>query len=448
MDRTQQLKEKKILSLLLQFSIPAIMGMVVNSLYNLLDQIFVGRGVGSIAIAAVAVSHPMVLLLGAFNGLIAVGGTVLVSLRLGEEKKDEAQLVFGNTIMLLVIASIILTFLGLIFLEPSLKLFGASKAVLPYAKEYSYIILSGIIFQMLSIGMNGFIRGEGNPNLSFLIVFMGVVCNSILNPLFIFGFKLGIKGTALATIISQIATTIWVGKYFFSKKSFLKISLPNFRLKGNIIKKSLSIGLAPFLMQISTVIFLATLNNSLAKYGGDLAIAAMGVISSICMMIMMPIFGINQGIQPIIGYNYGAKQYQRVKEALKLSIIGATGIVAFGYIIIMIFTEELVRLFNNQDNFVKICSEAIRIFFMFLPVVGFQTISAGYFQAVGKPLLAMLLILARQNLVLIPAVWLLSHFFGLTGIYYAGPVTDLLVGIIAVVFLYFEIKRLNQKVVN
>ena len=297
--------------LLIKFSIPAIVGMLVNALYNIVDRIFIGNSVGSIGIGAIFVGSPVTLILMAFSTLVGVGANSLSSIRLGEDKKDEAELILGNAFVLLFIISSTLSVLGLTFIEPLLKIFGANENILPYSIAYLSIILIGAPFQSLGFGINNFIRGEGNPRVAMTTMLIGAILNVILDYTFIFIFDMGIKGAALATIIAQIVSAIWVISYFLGSKSMLKLKRKNIRLQKDIVKNILSIGLAPFSMHLASSMVTVILNNSLNTYGGDVAISSMGVIHSITMFILMPIFGINQGAQPIIGFNYGAKKYDR-----------------------------------------------------------------------------------------------------------------------------------------
>lgn len=446
MNRSKQLGEDSIPSLLLKFSIPAIVGMIVNALYNVVDRIFIGRGVGSLGIAGIMVSFPLMILVMAFCMLIGVGGTALVSIRLGQGKKDEAEHILGNAFVLLFIITGAISIFGLIFLDPILKVFGASDTVLPYSKAYLSIILYGAIFQGLGFGMNNFIRGEGNPKIAMITMLIGAILNTILDPLFIFVFNLGIEGAALATIISQAVSAIWVVSYFLKGNSMLKIKRENLKLDINIVKEIISIGMAPFALQLAASVLTVILNNSLKTYGGDIAISAMGIVNSILMLILMPVFGLNQGAQPIIGFNYGAKRYDRVRETLFIAIGVATGIVVLGFIATRLFSREMIALFNNKDTeLIEFGSRVLKVFLTFLPLIGFQIVSSNYFQAVGKPKKAMLLSLSRQVLILIPALLILPRFFGLDGVIYAGPLSDLVSSVITAILLVYELQHLNKE---
>lgn len=447
-EKSKFIGEEEIGKLLLKFSIPAIVGMLVNALYNIVDRIFIGKGVGSIGIGAIFVSSPVALILMAFGMLIGFGGNSLSSIRLGEDKKDEAELILGNALILLFLVSITLSVSGLIFIEPLLKIFGASETILPYAVEYMSIILIGAPFQAIGFGINAFIRGEGNPKIAMVTMLIGAILNIILDYIFIFIFNMGIKGAALATIISQAVSAIWVLSYFLGSRSMLKLKKENMRLKKNIIKNIFSIGFAPFSMQLAASMVTAILNNSLNAYGGDIAVSSMGVIHSITMLILMPVFGINQGAQPIIGYNFGAKKYRRVKEALKKAIIAATSVVTLGFLITQTIPHKLFAIFLEKgpemDKIAGVGIKGLKIYLAILPIVGFQIVSSNYFQATGKPKQAAFLGLSRQVLVLIPALLILPSFFGLTGVWLAGPVSDLTASIVTGFFLIRDLKELNN----
>jgi len=440
------LGDGNIVNLLFKFSIPAIVGMLVNALYNVVDRIFIGQGVGSLGIAGITIGFPIMIVMMAFGMLIGLGATSLVSIRLGERKKEEAELIAANAMMLLIIISLLLSMIGLVFLNPLLKFFGASENVLPYAREYLRIILCGSLFSGIGFGINNLIRGEGNPRYAMFSMLIGAITNTVLDPIFIFVFGWGIMGAALATIISQALSAIWVMYYFLSGRSLLKLHFKNLRLKMDIVVKIIAIGSAPFAMQIAASVLTVILNNSLLRYGGDVAISAMGIINSISMLILMPIFGINQGAQPIIGYNYGAKKFERVKQTLKLAIFAATFVVVIGFIVSRVFPQQLIRLFNNKDEeLVRIGVRGLQIFLAFLPIVGFQIVSANYFQAVGKPKHAMFLSLSRQVILLIPAVLILPRFFQLDGVFMAGPVSDLGSSILTGIWILREIRHLDKR---
>ena len=446
MDRSKQLGELKVINLLFKFSIPAIVGMLVNALYNVVDRIFIGQGVGSLGIGGTAIAFPIMLIMMAFSMLIGIGANSLVAIRLGQNKKEEAEVIFGNAFVLLVVSSLMLSVLGLIFLEPLLKLIGASEQILPYAKEYMEIILIGGVFQSVGMGMNNFIRSEGNPKIAMFTMLIGAAINTVLDPIFIFIIPWGMRGAAFATILSQAVSAIWVMIYFLRGKSLLKLRMKNLKLKMSYGFQIITLGLAPFAMQIAASVLNFILNKSLGFYGGDIAISGMGIVNSVITLMIMPIFGINQGVQPIIGYNYGAGKYDRVKEAYRLAVIFATIIVIAGWCITRVFPQQLVYLFNKDDTeLISFSTFAIRRFLIFLPIIGFQIVSSNYFQAIGKPMYSALLGLSRQVLILIPALLILPRFFGLDGVLSAGPLADLLASVITGIFVIREMRHLNAR---
>lgn len=320
MDKSKQLGEESIGRLLLQFSVPAIIGMLVNALYNIVDRIFVGNGVGLLAISAITIAFPITLIIMAFGMLIGVGAGATISIKLGQNKKDEAEYILGNALVLLIITSALISILGLIFIEPLLRIFGASNNIIPLAKQYVSIILTITLIQNIGFGLNYIIRSEGNPKMAMITMIMGGILNTILNPIFIFVLGAGIRGSAIATAIAQTICSVWILHYFFNGKSLLKIKIKYLKPEWNIIKQIFAIGMSPFLLQLVSSSVTIILNNSLKSFGGDTAIAVMGIINSIMFLIFMPILGINQGSQPIIGYNYGAKNYTRVKKLNSIKI--------------------------------------------------------------------------------------------------------------------------------
>jgi len=446
MDRSKRLGEGSISRLLLEFSAPAIVGMLAQALYNVVDRVFVGQAVGSEGIAGTAVSFPFMLVLLAFGMLVGFGGAALVSIRLGEQKRDEAEKVLGNATVLLVAASVLLTIIGLTFLNPLLKVFGASEQVLPYARDYLRIVVFGSVFQVVGFGLNAVIRGEGNPRTAMYTLLIGAGLNTILDPIFLFGFGWGMRGAAAATVISQAVSSVWVLIYFFRGDSLLKIHVGNLRLRWPICVSILTIGSPMFAMQMAASVVNAILNNQLRVFGGDLAVSVMGIIHAVALFIAMPIFGINQGAQPIIGYNYGAENFDRVKKALQTAILFATAICVAGFLVVMVLPSQVIWLFNRKDELLmRLGTPAIRISLVMFPIIGFQIVSASYFQAVGKPKHALFLGLSRQVLLLIPAILILPYFFGLNGIWAAFPASDLASSILTGTWLFLELRHLRKR---
>lgn len=450
MNNQKRLGEEKIPKLLISFSIPAIIGMIVNTLYNIIDRIFIGNipEVGNLAITGVGITLPIMTIILGFGLLIGVGTSARISIALGQGRKETAEKLLGNAVTLIIIASIIITFLGLIFIDPLLKAFGASADTLVYAKDYIRIIFFGTIFSLGSVGLNHSIRSDGNPKIAMLSMLLGAGTNIILDPILIFGFNMGVKGAAIATIASQLISAIWIFYYFTKGKSILKIKLPNLKLKNHIVLSIFTIGMSPFAMQIAQSLVQVVANNSLKYYGGDMAIGAMTIISSISLMATMPIVGINQGAQPIIGYNYGAEKYDRVRETLKYGVVVATLIVTLAFLLVEIFPSTIIQVFNNDPSLREMAIRGVRIYLFMLPIVGVQIIASSYFQAIGKAKISMFLSLLRQVLILIPLILLLPKlqwFEGLDGIWFAGAISDFISTIISSTIFFVSIKHLKKK---
>ena len=442
-----RLGEEKISKLLMEFSIPAIIGMVVNTLYNIVDRMYIGniKDIGGLALTGVGITMPIMTIIMAFGMLIGIGTSARISLKLGEHKREEAEKHLGNAFTLIIIASVLITIIGLVFMHKILGLFGASADTEIYAREYMQIIFFGTIFNMLSFGLNHSIRSDGSPKVAMLSMLIGAGTNIILDPIFIFVFGMGVRGAAIATVISQIVSTIWILYYFTKGKSNLKIKREYLSLDKAIVLSIFSIGVSPFSMQIAQSIVQVLANNALKTYGGDLAIGAMTIINSVAMIFMMPIFGLNQGSQPIIGYNYGAEKYKRVKQAVKSATIVATIIVSIGWIITQAAPHLLISIFNRDEQLVGIASTGMRIFLLMLPVVGAQVISSNYFQSIGKAKISMFLSLLRQVILLIPCLIILPKIFGLTGVWLAGAVSDGLSSLITLIIFFMSVRKLKDK---
>ncbi|MDD3705698.1 MAG: MATE family efflux transporter [Clostridiaceae bacterium] len=446
MEYVNPLGEEKISKLLVKYSVPAIVGMMVNSLYNIVDRIFIGNSsdLGKFGLAGITIGFPIMIIMLSIGILFGVGGATLFSLKLGEGRIEEADHALGNAFSLMVIAAIIFMIAGQIFLKPLLVLFGASEIVLPYSVEYMRVIFFGSVFQILGIGMNNFIRADGNPKIAMLTMFLGAGLNTVLDPLFIFVFKMGMAGAAYATILSQFISASWVVMYFIKSKSKHKLQFKYMKLKPDIVAKITSLGIPGFALQLANSFLNAILNKNLFVYGGDIAVSGMGIINSLQTIFLMPIVGIKQGVQPIISFNYGARKFSRVKEAAKLSVLIATIIVVIGYIITRLFPEQIVSIFNRDSELVKFGSYGLMAWLLFLPVVGFQIIASNYFQAIGKSRAAMFLTLTRQVIFLIPALIIFPKFWGINGLLHAAPFADFFSALITGIWFYSGIKNLEK----
>jgi len=348
--------------------------------------------------------------------------------------------------VLLVAVSFLLTIIGLTFLDQLLKVFGASEQILPCARDYLQIIVAGSVLQAVGFGLNALIRGEGNPRIAMYTMLIGALLNTVLDPIFLFGFGWGMRGAAAATVTAQAVSSLWVLSYFLRGKSLLKLRAGNLRLRWSICAPIVAIGSPMFAMQMAASVMNSILNNQLRVHGGDLAISVIGIIHAAALFIAMPIFGINQGAQPIIGYNYGARKFDRVKKALQAAVLFATAICLAGFLVVMIFPSQVIGLFNREDeSLMQLGTHAIRICLVMFPIIGFQIVGASYFQAVGKPKQALFLGLSRQVLILIPAILLLPYFFGLNGVWAAIPTADLCSSLLTGTWLFLELRHLRRR---
>ena len=438
----QNLGTEPVGKLLLKYSVPAIIGMMVNALYNVVDRIFIGNipNVGPMAITGLGVTMPIMTIILAFGMLVGIGATTNISIKLGQAKREEAEGIIGNSITLAIVIGLLLTIVGLVFSDQILTMFGASEGSLSYAKDYINIILVGCVFNILAMLFNNIIRGDGNPKLSAIIMAVGCGTNIILDAVLIFGLNMGIKGAAIATITSQAITAIWGLLYYLKGKSNLEFKTSTLKLNKNAVSSIFAIGAAPFAMQIATSLVQIISNNSLKVYGGDLSIGAMATVSSIMMIFLMPVFGLVQGMQPIVGFNYGAKNYDRSKKVLKLSVISATIIFVVGFLLIQIIPNVLVGMFNKDAQLMDITIKGLRKYSLGLPLIGLSIVGTNYIQSIGKAKVAMVLSLLRQVILLIPMIIILPKFLGIDGVWFAQPVSDIIAAIITSIILFKDIR--------
>ena len=439
---------ESVSKLLLKYSIPAMIGMIVNALYNIVDRMFIGHipDVGPMAITGVGVTMPIMTVIMAFGMLVGIGSAASMSIKLGQGKKEEAEQIIGNATKLLVLIAIGLTVIGLLFLNPLLHSFGATDQTIVFAKDYIEIIIYGIIFNLFAFAFSHMTRADGNPKLAAIVMVVGCAINIILDPIFIFVFDMGIQGAAIATVISQTISALWLFYYFTKGSSSLKISLPNTKLNKSVVKAIFAIGMAPFAMQLASSLVQVFANNTLMTYGGDLAIGAMTIINSVSMLFLMPIFGINQGSQPIIGFNHGAKQYQRSSKALIYSIAAATVILSIGATLIQLFPATFVGIFNNDATLTEIAVDGMKIFLFALPILSISVVGPNYFQSIGKARISLFLSLLRQVLLFIPLLFILPRFMGLKGIWFVMPISDTVTALITLYFLRREMKRTRAQI--
>jgi putative MATE family efflux protein len=443
--RTTRLGEEPIGKLLWSFSIPAIAGMVVGSLYTIIDRAFLGNVVGADAIAGISLSMPIGFLMMAFGMLFGVGSGAVVSIRLGQQKKGEAELILGNTLAIVVVLSLLLTVGFLIALDPLLVAFGASAQTQPYARQFMRVILIGSVSQYVTFGLNSVIRAEGNPRLAMMTMFINAGLNIVLDAVFIWGLGFGVTGAAVATVIAQGVSAAWTILHFLGKRSVLKLRMANLRLRWSAIRPVLAIGMAPFSMYLAMSVVNLIINRGLARHGGDAAIGAYGVIGALTMFILMPILGLSQGAQPIIGYNFGAHRVDRVRRSLRLAVLYATLVACVGCALAEIWPHALMSAFTRDESLVVMGARGLRICYISLPLIGFGVLSASFFQAIGQAKTALLLTLLRQVFVLIPLLLILPRYLGLDGLWTAGPIADLTSSLLTAVALARQLRVLSRE---
>ena len=446
---TYELGNEKIGLLIKKYYWPAFISVIVSALYNIVDRIFIGQGVGAVALSGLTIVFPFMLIMMAFGMLFGVGTGVMVSISLGEKNTQKAERTLGNGFSMMLIVSVFITLLILLIKNPMLKVFGATEETIQYANEYLMYILPGVLFQVVGFSLNNVIRSEGNAKVAMYSMLISAGTNIILDPIFIFIFKMGVKGAALATVISMIIMSVWVMSHFLKKRSVVEFHFKNMKLDYAIIKGIVGIGMAPFAMQLASSLVQALLNTQLVRYGNDIAVAANGVVMSVSQMIFMCIIAVNMATQPIIGFNYGARNFARVKLTLLKGIKIATLISVLGFALVELFPGALVKMFNNTDQTlyeIGIRGLRIGLFMMFL--VGYQVNIGNYFQSTGKAKLAMVLSLLRQVIVLTPLLYILPPFWGLDGVWYSMAISSFVSAIIITYFFGKELIRLNELIAS
>lgn len=436
------LGHESIGKLLLEYSLPAIVAMTATSLYNIIDRIFIGQGVGALAISGLALTLPLMNLGVALGALVGAGSATLVSIRLGEKRVDEASLILGNTVVLNLVISSLYSVLMLIFLDEVLYLFGASAATLPYAKDFMQIIMAGNVFFHMYMGLNNIMRSSGYPQKAMFITLFTVGLNCILAPLFIFILKLGIRGAALATVIAQLAGLAAVVTHFMRKSSFLHFLKGHFSLNADIIRAIFAIGMSPFVINVCSCLIVIIMNLQLVKHGGDFAVGAYGIINSVLMCVIMIVLGLTQGMQPIAGYNFGARHFDRVKTVYKYTVIGATCITTTGFLMGELLPRYIAIAFTNNAELINLSVAGMRIVLIMSPLVGFQMVTSNFFQSIGRAKISILLTTSRQIIFLIPALLFLPLLFGLQGVWAAMPVADFFSTIITFFILKMQTGRI------
>lgn len=439
-----ELGTERIGKLLTQYAVPAIIAMTASSLYNMVDSIFIGHGVGPLAISGLAVTFPLMNLAAAFGSLVGVGASTLISVKLGQKDYDTAHKILGNVVVLNLLIGIVFTIVTLAFLDPILYFFGASEATLSYARDYMVTILLGNVVTHMYLGLNSVLRSAGHPQKAMLATIFTVVVNTILDPVFIYGFGWGIRGAAIATILAQILSLIWLFKIFCNKKEVLHLHRGIYRLKRVLVENIIGIGLAPFFMNVASCFIVILINKGLKLYDGDLAIGAFGIVNRISFLFVMIVMGLNQGMQPIAGYNFGAKQYHRVNQVMKLTVIAATLITTTGFLVGELMPKLAVSAFTNDETLINISAQGLRIVVMFFPIIGFQMVTSNFFQSIGMARKAIILSLSRQVLILIPCLIILPMFWDAKGVWLSMPISDAAASIIAAIMLYKQFQTFKR----
>ena len=422
--------------LLMQYAIPAIIAMTASSLYNIVDSIFIGQGVGPLAISGLAVTFPFMNLGAAFGAMVGVGASTLISVKLGQRDYGTAQIVLGNVITLNTIIGVVYTIVCLMFLDPILYFFGASADTIVYARDFMEVILLGNIFTHMYLGLNAVLRASGHPQKAMYATINTVIINIILAPIFIYIFKWGIRGAAIATVIAQIVSLVWQFKILTDKNELLHLRRGIYHLQGKIVKNMIAIGLSPFCMNVASCFIVIFINQGLKEYDGDLAIGAYGIVNRLMFICVMIVMGITQGMQPIAGYNYGAQQYHRVNEVLRQAIWGATAVTTFTFLVGELLPELTVSIFTTDAGLIARAAEGFRIAVLVFPIVGFQMVTSNFFQSIGMANKAIFLSLTRQLLFLLPCLIILPRFMGASGIWWSMPISDALASAVAAVMLY------------
>ena len=439
-----ELGTEKVGRLLMKYAGPAIIAMTASSLYNMIDSIFIGHGVGPLAISGLAVTFPLMNLSAAFGSLVGVGASTIMSVLLGQKNYEVANKVLGNVVVLNIIIGLAFMTLSLSFLDPILYFFGASENTITYAREYMQVILLGNVVTHLYLGLNNLLRASGNPKMAMSLTILTVVLNVIFAPVFIFALGMGIRGAALATVIAQLVALVIILRFFSNPERLLHFRKGIFNMDTRIARDSLSIGLAPFLMNSAACLVTLFINQQLKSYSGDLAIGAYGIVNRISFLFIMINMGLNQGMQPIAGYNYGARKYSRVKEVYKKTVKYATIVAMTGFIVSIAFPHAAVSVFTSDKELIELAAKGIVLINLMLPLVGFQMVTSNLFQCLGMINKSIILSMSRQLLFLLPLLYILPLFFDAKGIWISFPASDFLAFLLTFIMLMGLMKKLGK----
>ena len=442
---TLELGTKPVGKLLAQYALPAIIAMTAASLYNIIDRVFIGQVVGPMAISGLAITFPFMNLAAAFGAAVGVGASTTISVKLGQKDYESAENILGNTITLNLIVGLAFGGICLLFLDPILHFFGASDATLPYARDFMRVILAGNVFSHMYFGMNAVLRAASKPRMAMFATIFTVGMNILLDVVFILWWHWGIKGAAFATIISQVLALCWQMKLFTNKSELLHLKRGIYKLKSNLVRNIISIGISPFLMNACACVIVIFINNQLVRFGGDMAVGAYGIANSIAMIFVMFVIGLNQGMQPIAGYNYGAQQYDRMMRVVKLSIITAVCIMLTGWSLAMFAPYHCARMFTTDPELIKGSIKAIHIIMMMFPLIGSQMVITNFFQCIGKVKISIFLSLSRQLLFLLPLLAILPNFYGINGVWASMPTSDFIAVVVAVTIMLVFLRRFKKE---
>ena len=443
-ERELDFRTKKISKLVWDYALPGIVGTVVNMLYNVVDRIYIGQGVGALAISGLAITAPVINLTSSLGMLVGSGAATRISIALGRNDKETAEKILGSSLMLTIILNAVFITLFVYYLDPILLAFGASKLTLPYARDYLQIVLLGNVLVSLTYSFNAMMRASGYPKKAMTTMLIGAVLNIILSPIFLFCFNMGIKGVAWATVLSMFVGMLFVMHHFTNKSSVIRLRWRNVRLNKTIIFSIISIGLSPFSMQVAASGVNVLMNTSLMRYGGDLAIGAFGIINTILGLLLITILGLNQGTQPILGYNYGAGDYKRVRHTLYYTLRVATVVTTVGFIIGELFPRQIAMAFTTDTELLNLTERGVKIAVAALPLVGMQIVASSFFQSLGYPFKSIIQSLSRQLIFLVPGIIFFPPLWGLNGLWIAIPVSDTLAALLSLVLLIGQIRILKK----
>lgn len=442
---TLELGTRPVGRLLFQYAMPAIVAMTASSLYNIIDRAFIGHDVGPMGISGLAITFPFMNLSGAFGAAVGIGASTTISVKLGQKDYQTAEELLGNTVTLNLIVGFVFSIVCLVFLDPILRFFGASSQTLPYARSFMQVILAGNMVTHMYFGLNAVLRAASKPQQAMYATIFTVVMNIVLDVVFIRWWHWGIRGAALATVISQSMALIYQLKLFMNKRELLHLKRGIYRLKGNLVKNIVGIGISPFLMNVCACVVIIFMNNQFVRYDGDWAVGSYGIANAIGTMFLMFIMGLNQGMQPIAGYNYGSQQTDRLQRVLNLALVSAVCIMTVGWLIAMIFPHYCARIFTDNETLVNMSARAIRIDMFFFPFVGFQMVITNFFQCIGKVKISIFLSLSRQLLFLLPLLYVLPMFYDIDGVWYSLPSSDLVASIIAGVMMVIFMRKFKKQ---